>query len=1015
MKFRRLFTLCASLSLCMGASAQFYTSGDDPAKLKWFSISSPDFKVIYPEGFDSLALEYGKSLEKFRVPVGRSIGYEPNGLYRKPLSVVLHPYASANGMVVWAPRRMEFQTGPNAEEPEPMEWITNLAVHESRHASQMQFAHHKRYCVANWLVGEMFTEAMSNVYPGLALLEGDAVVTETALTDKGRGRSADFLEYYRVSFAENDFRDFYQWRWFSQNRYTPDWYRAGYMLVGGVRYFFDDPLFMEHYYDKFLHGIPRFPFNVLNRTLKKDTGLRLKTIWPVIAEKQQEIWADDEAARGPYLPARQLTAYDRRFTQYSSVTGTPDGLVGLRSGLTSSTRLVSIDSLGRVDAIRPFAATTSLTYSEPLGRIFWSEKKTDIRWSWKSTSRIRSARPDGSDIRTLTKEGRLYNPAPSSDSRISASEYPVEGGSAVVILDGTDGTILSRFPAPDSLQVVETIWLEESIYASAISPSGFGIYCVTDGYSQVLAPTAAKIKQLDTYDGTVIFVSDRLGVNELYSLDPSDGTVSQMTNNRFGATDFIIDRDSVTFASLTRTGRMLYRSALQPAVPVDYGDIYKYPMAEALSAQEASIADSKPSSPADFSAPERYRKASHLLHIHSWAPVYVDYDSVSDISYETLVHAAGLGATAFFQNSLGTAYGSLGYSAHHRASDMESDRKWLHAAHLRFTYSGLFPVLELKADIGERNPHQYTTNILEYNSKKVLSFSQKEYDRPYFSGSAKIYVPLNFSSGGWSRGLIPQIWFNFCNDMFNTSEVLFKSIPVVTPDRTALDRVFIGFNPGNTAPLTRLATSLRGYSTLGIPRAGIFPRWGIGAEIGYAFRPELQGLFKSNFYSVLYGYVPGLLDTHGIKLANRTQLQGSGKVPNSYTYVIPRGLSKESSSIQSFLEDRYPKQNLISAEYALPLLSVNWSGLGRFAYLRNFELRGFYELGLYGGGNAGKGSLASAGASIAARLSNVLWLPFDARAGVEFSYNSGSILEEIMSEYGISERNSFSFFFTIDL
>ncbi len=1015
MKFRRLLTLLLFASLCTGAAAQFYTYGDDPAKLKWYSIKSSDFKIIYPEGLDSLALEYGRSLEGYRVPVGRSIGYEPNGLYRRPLPVILHAYASSNGMVVWAPRRMEFYTGPDAEEPEPMDWVSSLTIHESRHASQMQFAHHRRYCVLNWLVGEMFTGAMSALYPGTALLEGDAVVTETALTDKGRGRSADFLEYYRASFAENDFRDFYQWRWSSQNHYTPDHYRAGYMLVGGVRAFFDAPLFAAHYNEKFLHGIPHLPFNVLNKTLRKDTGLRLKAVWPVIAEKQQEIWANDEAARGPFLPARKLTEDSRRFTQYSAVNATPDGYIALRSGLTSTTRLVSIDTLGHVDIIRPFTTTASLEYSAALDRIFWSESIPDIRWSQKKTSRIRSARTDGSDIRTLTREGRLYNPSPSSDSRLSATEYPIEGGSAVVILDGTDGTVLSRIEAPDSLQVVETAWIGETVLASAISPSGFGIYCVTDGYRQALAPTPAKIKQLDTRDGNVLFVSDRLGVNELYSLDPSDGTVTQMTSNRFGASDFIIADDSVTFAALTRTGRMLYRSEFQPIGTVDYSETYKHPVAEALSAQEASLAAGKPSTPGKFSEPVRYRKAAHLLHVHSWAPVYAGYDNISNTSLETVFTVASLGATVFFQNDLGTAHGYAGYSATPGISESDKHGRWFHAGHAMFTYSGLFPVFELTADYGERNTYRYSTNILTLSDHKELSFSRRAYDKPSFNGSVKVYIPFNFSSGGWNRGLIPQAKFTFSNDMFSTGEVFFSPVPVYTPDRTEEDRLFAGYNPGTIVPFTRLATSLRGYTMLGTASSGTYPRWGIGAEAGYASRPGLNGLFKDNLYAMVYGYIPGIIDTHGIKLMARTQVQGSGKVPNSYTYMVPKGLSNESSAIQGFIENKYPVQNLFSIEYALPLLSVNWSGLGRFAYLRNFELRGFNELGLYGGGASGKGTLASAGASFAARLSNFLWLPYDVRAGIEFSHNYGSIFNDLLPEMEHLRRNSVSFIFTVDL
>ena len=65
-------------------------------------------------------------------------------------------------------------------------------------------------------------------------MEGDAVAAETALTSSGRGRSADFLEYFRVCFENGDLRDFDRWRFGSQKYYAPDYYKIGYLTVAGM-------------------------------------------------------------------------------------------------------------------------------------------------------------------------------------------------------------------------------------------------------------------------------------------------------------------------------------------------------------------------------------------------------------------------------------------------------------------------------------------------------------------------------------------------------------------------------------------------------------------------------------------------------------------------------------------------------------------------------------------------------------------------------------------------------------
>ena len=48
-------------------SAQFYVTGDDPGRLKWSYIESDHFRIIYPNGADSLAKVYGTDLEKYSV------------------------------------------------------------------------------------------------------------------------------------------------------------------------------------------------------------------------------------------------------------------------------------------------------------------------------------------------------------------------------------------------------------------------------------------------------------------------------------------------------------------------------------------------------------------------------------------------------------------------------------------------------------------------------------------------------------------------------------------------------------------------------------------------------------------------------------------------------------------------------------------------------------------------------------------------------------------------------------
>ena len=325
---RRLRAIAFLLLFLLGAAqpahAQFYTMGADPGGLRWSSLDTPTYQLIYPRGLDSLARVYAQALERAAVPVGASLGFRPNDAYRRRMPVVLHTAsAQSNGQVTWTPRRMELLTTPDAFSLDATPWANLLAVHESRHVAQMQAGAARPFRWLHVLGGELAAGGLSAVYGGPAFLEGDAVVAETALSHAGRGRTAEFLEYYRVSFAAGDRRDYWRWRYGSQRYYTPDYYRAGYLAVGGIRAVYDVPDLTARFYQRIAdHGGVAF-FN-WNKTVREATGLRFRDAFSAVCDSLQRSWAADEAARGPFLSSAPVSATPRRFTEYRALTAAGD-------------------------------------------------------------------------------------------------------------------------------------------------------------------------------------------------------------------------------------------------------------------------------------------------------------------------------------------------------------------------------------------------------------------------------------------------------------------------------------------------------------------------------------------------------------------------------------------------------------------------------------------------------------------------------------------------------------------
>ena len=1067
--------------VCLKGAAQFSVTGTDPGALRWRQMESENFRLIFPEGDDSLARVYGIELENARTRVSRSSGFLIGQNYRAKLPVVLHSrYVLPNASVVWAPKRMDIFTVGDPYAPTAMTWVRNLAIHEGRHAAQMQFGAARGKKALHWIVGEMGAGALAGIYPGPTFLEGDAVVAETALSRSGRGRQADFLEYMMPAFDCGDWRDYYRWSHGSYKLYTPDYYRVGYMLIAGSRVFFDDPLFTNEYFDRVVR---KGWLGNLQKTVAAASGIRFRDSFRHIEEGFQRIWSEEAALREPFMPAKQITGSPRLHTEYSGAVASEDsGIYSLKSGLAVPNSLVRLDKDGNEWRIRSFASYTSELFLDPAGqRIFWSESVAGRRWTLGGSSRIRYAElSNPGKVHDLTKKGRYFNPSPSPDGEVVAvTEYPYSGGSRVVLLRSSDGAELKSYIAPDSLQFTEMAWIGERLFAAGLSENGMGVYEIVgqgaDGKAglrvllgaqpvtlshlrTVSEETVRALRQAQRPDTLVTeisrghracrgaglvempdqalrqaqrpdevikcpevtalsFLCDRTGVTELYSLDVENLELFQLTATRYGISSpvFTPDADTLYYSSLAasdrpqdyRQGRMMYATAVSdlPCRRVSFEDIHKYPVADALTAQEIALGDTtKAAAEVSFTRPERYSKI-RLPHIHSWAPVYFNYDNIESLSFDDYYKSVSLGATALFQNLLGTGYGFIGYGAH---EDPNKAGSWRHSGHLKYTFTGLYPVFEFSADLNDRG----ALDIQRHQDTKGRSYRIYNQGRlngnPYFDGSVKAYIPFNFSSGGISRGLIPQIKYRFTNDRFNDQIVLRKyeiqEGKKDSGDGPSLEEGGVSvkettLNERNISPLRTLDFSVRGYVMRQKAPSQVFPSLGFGAEVGVHTRPGHSDSYGGTAYLYTYGYLPGFTARQGLRLtaSYETDLGTGGdySCPEGALTAIPRGFV--GSNLKSILNTCSGGRMRVTADYAIPFLDVDWSFLSPVAYVKNFELTPFFDWSYqtfnydsklhYNPSRVTGENLFSVGADLTVNLGNFFWLPYDTQIGIRYARN----------------------------
>lgn len=800
-------------------SAQYYTIGTDPSSSRWNILESNNFRIIYPRETDSLAREYLFAFERTRGETMSGLKIDPD-----KIPLILHPYTSqSNATVVWAPKRVDIITTPPAYSSYADGWIHQLAVHEGRHVGQMT---HYTKGVFKWLyyiIGEQSAGLGVGFYPSRWFLEGDAVMNETDFSSSGRGRDPNFLMFFRASFLDGEYRKYDSWRYGSYKYYTPDKYSFGYLTESAIRFFSCNYTFAGDIMSEFVNLW--YNPGVWNISFQKYTGTTGRKHFRKATEMMTGIWEKDYLSRGKYTPLDTLTKKkERLYTVYSSPMPMANNQVlALKSGFSYPKILISIDSTGKEKILQGFSSYTCAPVKRDDNTFIWTEIIPDIRWELRDYSILRSYNTSTNRIKNITRHTRYYNPAfsPGKDT-VSVVEYPVSGSSFLVLLDYSNGKVITKYEAPFKGQLKSQTWIGNTIYAGIVNDNGWSVYKIDtenphEGWICEIEAQSRVINNMrSTSEGNIIFQTDLDGVTNIYMYSPETKCLQKMTNARFGAFQPTLDEKTNTlyFTDFDAKGYHPVRASLDSLDwrPGNFSKPYKFPIAETLAEQSRLHTTPMPEEQAlslkdsiNSIRSKKYRKGE-LFRIHSWAPVYFNLKRIESLSYDEYYQLASLGFTLLSQNSLGTATSQLGYSYHNG----------FHSGHVNFNYSGLFPVFELSVDFNDR--HRTMTQITMDDGsepdypidEKRLKYKIDTISNPVVELELNTYIPLDLSRSGINSGLVPEFTCQFTNDQYS----LF----------------------GKSYQYKRnFSFGIRYYWMLPITHIGVFPRYGFGIQVSGAF------------------------------------------------------------------------------------------------------------------------------------------------------------------------------------
>jgi len=757
--------LMIMLGLCFfvsGARAQFYMSGEDPARLSWSQLNLKDFKIIYPKGQDSLAYQYATLLSE-------DVYTSLDGLNAKPrrakIPVILHAYsANANAMVAWTPRRMEFFTIPSPEVSN-LPWARSLVLHEGRHVGQMLRSGDGFFRGLHYLIGEQ-SEGLAAAYydmwsPGF--FEGDAVMAETEYSLGGRGRQADFLLPYRAYFADSIDFSYDKWQFGSYKHYIPNEYALGYLKWSASRAMnqagLEDPSKANALvFDE----ISRHPLRY-RRAYQRVYGNKLTQLWESSEQYYRQYWAADSLSvfDAPTQWKNLQTKGD--YAAYSSPIMLKDSsFIFLKSSLSQTSRVVHYDP--RTQKIKTLFLTGNV--NSPLRasdtHLYWTELKQHPRWQHQSYSVLCSydLKPH-SEVKIwpkyLTKKSLLYHPSPSKDNRYLAMvEADVTAKTRLLILrtDNMQEVLALPMPAYDELK--ELVWAGDTcLYFSVLNQEGLrlDVLNMENGLvSNCIPPQQRTFQHLSYHQGALYFDADIDASTQIYEYNLENKQVNRLTKARFSASCPLMTDDALYFidytsagdvpACLPKTNIRLQASSFDDVAHFLIDDILQ---AEAKESEIAANSSAEKPASETFGRPRAYHKLSHLFKFHSWAPLYYDKDQLLAFDPHYYYQSVAPGFSLFTQNDLGTAYGQLGYSYH----------DGYHAAHARFTYSGLLPVVSMSLDYNDETA---------YDRMLIKDKWQFSAPRPGLNGVIQAYIPLRFSHLAGSTSIVPSFQYYFDNN-----------------------------------------------------------------------------------------------------------------------------------------------------------------------------------------------------------------------------------------------------------
>jgi hypothetical protein len=734
--FIKSFILVLILQLGIGIKPAFTQEfgGNSPSQ-NWRQIDTDTVRVIFPENLDKQAQRVANTLHYLNKYTRRSIGDD-----HKKIDVVLQnqPVIS-NGYVGLAPFRSEFYlNAPQNGFDLGSNWLDMLSIHEYRHALQFINSRQGLTKAAYYLTGELGWSYFSSLSIPNWFWEGDAVVSETALTAQGRGRIPSFYNGYKsLVFSDNTY-NYQKARNGSIKDFVPNHYELGFLLCNYGRETYGNDFWKDVVADAGKYEGIFYPFS---KATERQSGIGTKGFYFAAMDFYKDHWSDQQslidASTDVSLPEKQT------FTTYQFPYQLANGnILAYKASFNRIGGFYEIDPDGNEKLIKRQGRVLDNYYSYKNDKIVWAELGQDERWSWQTKSNIVTYDIRAKKRTRITSSARYFSPDLSDDGKkLVVFQATPELGYHLLIISSEDGSLLQKIENPENFYYSYPKWGKDGKHILVLTRDALGKVAlvkieIASGKHQVLVPfTNHQLGIPFEANDHIFFSASFAGVDNIFAFDKQSGDILQVTNGNLGSYQVFAGEGELLFSKFSSLGNSLKRMEIDqekwnPISIIEPVDMPEYDFI-AVEDEGSDITQKIP----DYSYEvTKYPKASNLINLHSWSLYF------EDPNYEWALKS---------NNILNTLNMDLGV----RYNRNDAAFTYFFNA----DYAQYYPVLSFAASAGRRNA---LARVVDENNTVVDTVNVGWWESVLRPG---ITLPFNLSSGLYSSHLNLSGFYSYTN------------------------------------------------------------------------------------------------------------------------------------------------------------------------------------------------------------------------------------------------------------